>query len=57
MSTLICIVVFKKAFLYYLIVTVLHYNKYNFFQPFNKKSDTFIFNVSYLTLGIDLFSY
>jgi hypothetical protein len=46
-----------KAFMFYLIVKILHGKKLNMSQPFNKEMGRFIFNVSYLALGIGLFSY
>ena len=51
------IVAVMRAILFYLIVKVLHDKKLNMAQPFNKEIGRFIFNVSYLALGIGLFSY
>jgi hypothetical protein len=51
------IVAVMRACLFYLIVKILHDKKLNMAQPFNKEVGSFIFNVSYLSLGIGLFSY
>jgi len=51
------IVAVMRACLFYLIVKILHDKKLNMAQPFNKEVGNFIFNVSYLSLGIGLFSY
>lgn len=51
------IVATMKAILFYLIVKILHDKKLNMVQPFNKEVGRFIFNVSYLVLGIGIFSY
>lgn len=56
-TLLICIVAVMRAILFYLIIKVLHDKKLSFTQPFNKEVGRFIFNLSYLTLGIGLFSY
>lgn len=45
-----------KAIIFYLIVKVLHDKKLNMVQPFNDAVRRFISNVSYLSLGIGLFS-
>ncbi|MCY1533300.1 hypothetical protein D9M68_686220 [compost metagenome] len=55
-TLLISIVAILKAYLFYLIVIILHHNKLNLSQPFNKKVGSFIFKVSYLSFGIGLFS-
>ncbi|TKC12771.1 DUF2975 domain-containing protein [Pedobacter polaris] len=52
----ICIVAVMKALLFYLIVVILHDKKLNMVQPFNSSVGRFIFNLSYLSLGIGLFS-
>ena len=46
-----------KCLLFYLIINILHDNKLNLSQPFNKEVGRFIANVSYLALGIGLFSW
>lgn len=46
-----------RSILFYLIVKILHEKKLNMAQPFNKEVTNFIRNVSYLALGIGLFSY
>ncbi len=51
------IVAVMKALMFYLIVKILHDKKLNMSQPFNKEMGSFIFNLSYLALGIGLFSY
>lgn len=51
------IVTTMKAIMFYLIVKILHDKKLNLVQPFNKEVGRFIFNVSYLALGIGIFSY
>lgn len=51
------IVAVMRACLFYLIVKILRDKKLNISQPFNKEFGSFIFKVSYLDLGIGLFSY
>ncbi len=51
------IVAVMRAFMFYLIVKILHEKKLNMSKPFNREVGRFIFNVSYLALGIGLFSY
>jgi hypothetical protein len=51
------IVAVMRAFMFYLIVRILHDKKLNMSQPFNKEMGNFIFNISYLALGIGLFSF
>jgi hypothetical protein len=46
-----------RACIFYLIVKILHDKKLNMSQPFNKEVGGFIFKVSYLSLGIGLFSF
>jgi hypothetical protein len=46
-----------KALIFYLTIKVLGNKKLNMSQPFNKETGRFIFNLSYLSLGIGLFSY
>jgi hypothetical protein len=54
---IIIIVAVMRAILFYLIVKILHEKKVNISQPFNKEMGSFMFKVSYLALGIGLFSY
>jgi len=56
-AVLICIVAVLKAILFYLILKLLHDKKLDLSQPFNLAVKRFILNVSYLTLGIGLFSF
>ena len=51
------IVTAMKALIFYLIVKILHDKKLNMTQPFNKEVGRFIFNLSYLSFGIGLFSF
>jgi hypothetical protein len=50
------IVAVVKAWLFYLIIKILHDKKLNMSQPFNKEMGRFIFTVSYIALLIGLFS-
>ena len=50
------IVAVMRSIIFYLIVKILHDKKLNMAQPFNKEIGSFLFNVSYLSLGIGLFS-
>lgn len=54
---LMSIVAVMRACIFYLIIKILHDKKLNMTQPFNKDLGHFIFNVSYLALGIGLFSW
>ncbi|WP_343703871.1 DUF2975 domain-containing protein [Chitinophaga sp.] len=45
-----------KAWMFYLIIKILHNKKLNMSQPFNKQVGRFIFDISYLSLLIGLFS-
>ncbi|MHC1702503.1 MAG: DUF2975 domain-containing protein [Tenuifilaceae bacterium] len=56
-ALLMSIVTIMKAILFYLIVKILHDKKLNLLQPFNIEMKRFISNMSYLALGIGLFSY
>jgi len=56
-TLLMSIVAIMRACLFYLIVKILHDNKLNLTKPFNKEMGRFIFNVSYLALGLGMFSY
>ncbi|WP_394759564.1 DUF2975 domain-containing protein [Flavobacterium sp.] len=55
-ALLMSIVAILKAILFYLIVKILLDKKLNLKQPFNTEMKRFIFNMSYLALGIGLFS-
>jgi hypothetical protein len=57
LTMIMFIVAFMKALMFYLIVKILHDKKLNMLQPFNKEVGRFIFNMSYLVLGIAIFSY
>jgi len=54
---LMSIVAILKAIMFYLIVKILHDNKVNLSMPFNKDMGRFIFNMSYLSFGVGLFSF
>ena len=54
---LMSIVAVMRACMFYLIVKILHDKKLNMSQPFNTEMGQFIFNLSYLSLGIGLFSF
>ena len=56
-TLLMIIVAVMKAVIFYLIIKILHDKKLDIAQPFNKEVGRFIFNVSYLALGIGLFSW
>ncbi len=56
-TTLMSIVAIMKAILFYLIVKILYDKKLNLLDPFNKELRNLILNVSYLTLGIGIFSF
>lgn len=55
-TILMSIVAILKAILFYLIVKILHDKKLNLMQPFNIAMKHFVANISYLALGIGLFS-
>jgi hypothetical protein len=57
LTTLMSIVAVLKALLFYLIVHFFHKKKLDFARPFNAELGKFISNISYLALGIGLFSY
>lgn len=57
LTSIMIIVAFMKALLFYLIVKILHDKKLNVTNPFSKEFGSFIFKVSYLTFGIGLFSF
>lgn len=56
-TILMSIVAILQALLFYLIVKILSGKKLNFSQPFNDEMTRFISNISYLAIGIGLFSY
>lgn len=56
-ALLIGIVAVMKACIFYLIVKMLHNKKLNMSRPFNPEMGRFMFSVSYLSLGIGLFSW
>jgi len=56
-TTLMSIVAVMRALIFYFIVKILHDKKLDLSQPFSKELRRFILNVSYLTLGIGLFSF
>ena len=56
-TLLISIATVMKACIFYLIVKILHDKKLDMSQPFSREVGRFIFNVSYLSLGIGLFSW
>lgn len=56
-TMLMSIVAIMKALLFYLIVKILHDKKLNLSKPFNRDMGRFIFNASYLALGLGIFSY
>ena len=57
LTLLMSIVAVMKALLFYLIVKIFSDKKLNISQPFNKEMGSFISKVSYLALGIGLFSF
>ena len=56
-TLLMSIVAVMRAWMFYLIVKILHDKKLDMSQPFNREVGRFIFNVSYLAFGIGLFSW
>lgn len=56
-TMLMSIVAVMKAIMFYLIVKMLYNKKLNMARPFNKEVRTFISLLSYLSLGIGLFTY
>jgi hypothetical protein len=54
---LMSIAAFMKAMLFYLIIRILHGNKFDVSQPFTKGVARFIFTASYLAYGIGFFSF
>jgi len=56
MALLMIIVSVMKAMMFYCIIKVLHDKKLNMDQPFNQEIRRLIFNLSYISLAIGLFS-
>jgi hypothetical protein len=56
-TLLISIVAVMRACIFYLIIKILHDKNLNVSKPFNKEMGRFIFRISYLALGIGMFSY
>ena len=56
-TLIISIVAVMRACIFYLIIKILHDKKLNMSQPFSREVGRFIFNISYLTLLIGLFSW
>jgi hypothetical protein len=56
-TTLMSIVAIMKALLFYVIIHFFHQKKLDFARPFNEELGKFISKISYLSLGIGLFSY
>lgn len=56
-TLMISIVSVMKAWLFYLIIKILHDKKLNMAQPFSKEVGRFIFKISYVALLIGLFSW
>ncbi len=56
LTSLMSITAILKAIMFYLIVLILHDKKLNMSRPFNQELGRFMFRVSYLTLGIGLFT-
>jgi hypothetical protein len=55
-TLIMSIVAVMKAWLFYLIIKILHNKKLNMAQPFSKEVRRFIFLLSYIALVIGLFS-
>ena len=55
-TSLITLVAIAKAWLFYLIVKLLHDKKLNLAQPFNQEVRRFVTNMAYLSFGIGLVS-
>ena len=56
-TLLMSIVAVMRAILFYLIVKMLHDKQLNLARPFNREMGRFLFNISYLALGLGLFSF
>lgn len=55
--SLLIIVSILKSILFYLIVNIFHKKSLNLSNPFNEQLGRFLFNLSYLALGIGIFSW
>ena len=55
-TSLMSLVAIVRAWIFYLIVKLLHDKKLNLAQPFNKDVERFIFRLSYLSFAIGLLS-
>src|ERR1700709_1337741 len=51
------VVAVTKAWIFYLIIKILHDKKLNMAQPFNRDVQRFIFKISYMCLLIGIFSW
>lgn len=56
-TLMMSIVAVMRAWLFYLIIKILHDKKLNMVQPFNRQVGRFIFNISYVSLFIGIFSW
>jgi len=56
-TSMMVIVTVMKALMFYFIVKLLHDKKLNMVSPFNEDVRNFIFRLSYLALGIGMFSH
>ena len=56
-TLIMSIVAVLRAWLFYLIIKILHDKKLNMAQPFSKEVGRFIFRISYVALLIGLFSW
>jgi len=56
-TMLMSIVAILKALLFYVIVKIIYEKKLDLSKPFNREMGRFIFNVSYLALGLGIFAY
>ena len=56
-TIIMSIVAVLKAIMFYLIIKLFNQEKFSLTKPFSVELRQFILNVSYLTLGIGLFSY
>ena len=54
---LMSVVAILKAWLFYLIIKILHDKNFNLAQPFNREVRRFIFNIACITFMIGLFSW
>jgi hypothetical protein len=49
-TVLMCLVAVLRAWIFYLIVRLLHHNKLDLYQPFNREMGRFISHISWLAL-------